>query len=121
MRLEMDLSMCTPELHLFHSRKKCRSFLERIGWDPDRFRDADAQTWCGWARDGVYCAVVLMEADSSWHAEAALLAHEAVHVAEAVTRELGIDDEEARAYMCQSASYELFVAHERWKRNHGLG
>ena len=120
MRLEMSLKQCTPELHLFHSRKRCARYLRRLGWDAG-FLDTDAQTWCGWCSDGLYRAVVLMEADSSWHAEAALLAHEAVHVAEAVTRELRIDDEEARAYMVQSASYELFCGHERWKRKHGLG
>lgn len=118
MKLDMSLSMCTPELHLFHSRGKCGRYLKRIGFPTD-FLEANAQTWCGRCEDGTYRAVVLMEADSSWHAEAALLAHEAVHVAEAMTRELGIDDEEARAYICQSASYELFAAHEKWKRKHG--
>lgn len=118
MRCEMDLSMCTPTLHLFHSRAKCEKLLGKLGWAVD-YQEADAQTWCGWDGGGEFRAVVLMEADSTWHAEASLLAHEAVHVAEAVTRALGIDDEEARAYMCQSASYALFTAHEAWKRKHG--
>lgn len=118
MKLNVSLDQCVPELHLFHSRKKCKKYTKgQLGWKWNPL-GADAQTWCGWGKDGIYRAVVLLEADSSWHAEAALLAHESVHVAEAVTRELGVDDEEARAYMCQSVSYELFCAHERWKRKH---
>lgn len=118
MDLRIDMDHCLPALHLMHSRKKCRRLVERLGWKWDPL-EADALTMCGWGGDGDFHAVVLMEADSSWHADAALLAHESVHVAEATARQLGVDDEEFLAYMVQGVSQALFEGHDRWKRKHG--
>ena len=101
-----------PEVRLFHDRDKCRRFLRKQGMEP-RFLNTGAQTWYA---DEV--AVVLFECDNTWHAEAALLAHEAVHVTSAHFDELGEEspNEEFMAYGVQVVSRALFEAHEKWKR-----
>lgn len=105
-----------PELRLYHSREKCARALDELKCVA-KFTGTDAQMWL--VRD---VAVVLMEADSDWHSEAALLCHEAVHVADEWLRALGESDpgDEERAYMVQCIAEPLFRAHEKWKRKHGL-
>lgn len=103
-----------PEVRLFHDEGKCRRFVRRrLGKEP-RFLGTGAQTWYG---DDV--AVVLITCDASWHAEAALLAHEAVHVFRVHCDHIGEEHpgEEFEAYFVQVVSRALFEAHEKWKRN----
>ena len=104
-----------PELRLYHSRRKCAKALDKLGCATS-FMDADAQMWLV---GGV--AVVLMEGKSDWHAEAALLCHEAVHVADEWLESLGEDSpgREERAFMVQCVAEPLFRAHEKWKRERG--
>lgn len=118
-RCEFDLGNLVPYLELFHGRGKCRKRLEKLGWAWNPLKHVDAQTWCGWGADGRYHAVVLMEADSTWEAEAAMLAHEAVHVAMGVLDAVGSADEELLAYMVQGASQSMLEAHARWRGGHG--
>lgn len=101
-----------PELHLFHSRDKADRFIRKALDKVPLFLGAGAQTWCD---DGI--AVVLMEAESDWHTEAALLAHEAYHVVSMHYGYLGEESpsEEFVAYGVQVVSKALFEAHERWK------
>lgn len=115
MRLECTFPM--PELHLFHSRRKAIRMLRRLGFDSEPL-GTDAQMWFA---EGV--AVVLIEACGDRHEEAALLAHEAVHVAEEWLRWLGEEEpaDEERAYMVQCIAEPLLRAHGRWKRKHGRG
>lgn len=104
-----------PEVRLFHDREKCRRFVrKRLDKEP-RFIGAGAQTW--YADD---VAVVLIECDASWHAEAALLCHEAVHVASMHFAHIGEEhpNEEFTAYLVQIVSRALFESHEKWKRRH---
>lgn len=104
-----------PEVHLFHSREKCRRFIrDKLGFEP-KFSDNSASTWY---REDV--AVVMMNCDASWHAEAALLCHEAVHVASMHFAHMGEEhpNEEFSAYLVQVVSRALFEAHEKWKRKH---
>ncbi len=101
-----------PEVRLFHERGRCERFLHKHGREP-RFLGVGAQTW--------YfdeTAVVLIECDASWHAEAALLVHEAYHAVMAHFSELGEEhpSEEFVAYGVQVVSRALFEAHEKWKR-----
>ena len=105
-----------PELRLYHSRKKCLKTLHALGYD-SRLLVTDSQMWLV---DGT--AIVLMEADADWHAEAALLCHEAVHVADEWLKALGEDSpgDEERAYMVQCVAEPLFRAHEKWKRKREL-
>lgn len=104
-----------PEVHLFHNRGKCARFVRRIGGHSEPMDGKDAQTWF-FGGDGKSIAVVLFEADADWHAEAALLAHEAVHVALDMARHLGIEDDEVIAYTAQDVAEGLFRAHDEWKR-----
>lgn len=103
-----------PELRLYHSREKCAKALDGMGC-VTRMLDADAQMWLVGNT-----AVVLMEGDAGWHAEAALLCHEAVHIAEEWLRAIGEDSpgDEERAFMVQCIAEPLFRAHEKWKRKH---
>ena len=106
-----------PELRLYHSREKCARALDELEC-ATRFIDADAQMWL--VGD---TAIVLMEGESDWHAEAALLCHEAVHVADEWLEAIGEDSpgKEERAFMVQCIVEPMFRAHERWKRKHGRG
>jgi len=104
-----------PELRLYHSRKKCLKALDRLKC-VTKPMESDAQMWL--VGD---VAVVLIENESDWHAEAALLCHEAVHVADEWLKALGEDrpGDEERAFMVQCIAEPLFRAHEKWKREHG--
>lgn len=111
----MKLECCQfpmPGLRLYHSRKKCLKALDRLGCVTEVL-ETDAQMWL--VKD---VAVVLMEGKSDWHSEAALLCHEAVHVADEWLKALGEDSPgaEERAYMVQCVAEPLFRAHEKWKR-----
>jgi hypothetical protein len=113
MKLECN-AFPMPELRLYHSRGKCLKALHRLGCATEP-SDADAQMWL--VGD---VAVVLMEGEADWHAEAALLVHEAVHVADEWLKAMGEDSpgDEERAYVVQCVAEPLFRAHERWKRKH---
>ena len=104
-----------PEIHLFHSRKKAERLIRKAMDRVPRFIDgAGAQTWCDKGIGVVFMSPAL---DSDWHADAALLAHEAVHVVLMHFAYLGEEDpnEEFVAYGVQVVSKALFEAHERWK------
>lgn len=114
MKLECN-AFPMPELRLYHSRKKCLKALDRLGCVTEPI-ETDAQMWLVGE-----VAVVLVEGEADWHAEAALLCHEATHVADEWLRALGEDDpgDEERAYMVQCVADPLFRAHEKWMRKHG--
>lgn len=102
-----------PELHLFHSKKKADRFIRKHLDKVPRFIDTCAQTWCD---DGI--AVVYMGCfTNNWHADAALLAHEAYHVVSMHYDYLGEESpsEEFVAYGVQVISKALFEAHDKWK------
>lgn len=104
-----------PEIHLFHTRNKTEKFIRKKLDRMPRFLDTGAQTWC---EDGV--AVVYMNCCGDWHADAALLAHEAYHVVSMHYAYLGEESpsEEFVAYGIQVVCKALFEAHERWKTKH---
>lgn len=114
MRASSRLGLMVPEIHLFHSRKRCTRYLRR------RFGDCEMYDTPGqmWYQDGV--AVVLMTHSGRPTTEQSLLVHEAYHVAVAHMEFLGEDDagEETMAYLLQTISDALFGAHERWRRRH---
>lgn len=118
MRASSDLGLLVPEIHLFHSRKKCVRYLgEHSDGEPLGLGDTDGQMFY---QDGV--VVVLIEHDGRSETEQSLLVHEAYHAAVAHMTWLGEDapGEEVMAYLIQTISHALFVAHSRWKRKHNL-
>lgn len=115
MRCDFDMNRYMPELMLFHSEAKCRRYFESLGVAYEPLERKDAQTWF-LSKPGDMKAVVLMRRDGDWHSDAGLLAHEATHVALDVCRELGLEGDEAVAYIAGEASEALFRAHEKWKR-----
>lgn len=101
-----------PKLQLVHSRRKAEKVLRKLGCKTE-FLETEAQMWLVGSN-----AIVLFEADCDWHSEAALLCHEAVHVADEWLKALGEDSPgtEERAYMVQCIAEPFFRAHEKWKR-----
>lgn len=116
MRANSDIGLLLPEVHLFHSRKRCAKFLKKNKIKVELFDTEGQMVYC----DGV--AVILMEHSGRPSTELALLVHEAYHAAEAHMRWLGEDEygEESMAYLMQTISAGLFEAHIRWKECRGL-
>lgn len=114
MRANGDIGLLLPEVHLFHSRKKCARFLRRNKLKVELFGTEGQMIY----RGGV--AVVLMEHEGRRSTELALLVHEAYHAAEAHMEWLGEDSygEESMAYLLQTITAGLFDAHLRWRKRH---
>lgn len=115
MRANGDIGLLLPDVHLFHSRKKCKRFLKRNGFDDVELYDTEGQMIYS---DGL--SVVLMEHNGRRSTELALLVHEAYHAAEAHMSWLGEDryGEESMAYLLQTITAGLFDAHLRWRKKH---
>lgn len=117
MRANSDLGLMTPEVRLFHSRKKFkRYYKKRYGKKPELGDTEGQMTYVGGK------ALVLMTYVGSEESELGLLAHEAYHAAVAHMTFLGEDEagEETMAYLIQSISHGLFVAHRKWRGRKGL-
>lgn len=106
-----------PEVRLFHSRKRLNRYCKRKYGERPRQYDAEGQMYY---RGGE--ALVLMTYVGREEAELSLLVHEAYHAAVAHMAFLGEDNagEETMAYLIQSITHGLFMAHFRWKRKKGL-
>lgn len=113
MRANSDLGLMAPHVHLFHSRKKCKRFLEDRMHIKANFFECEGQMFY---HEGI--AVILMEHRGKDSTELALLAHEAYHAAVAHMDWLGEDEagEETMACLIQTIANGLFVAHDKWKR-----
>lgn len=117
MRANSEIGLMAPEVHLFHSRKKCEKYLKgHFAGKCELFGTEGQMVYGG----GI--AVVLMEHRGKPETELSLLVHEAYHAAVAHMGFLGEDDagEETMAYLIQTIANGLFEAHERWKRGKGL-
>lgn len=114
MRASSDLGLMTPEVHLFHNSRKFERFCEKELGGTELI-DTDGQmTYC----DGV--AAIKMTHSGNQETELSLLVHEAYHAAVAHMEWMGENDagEETMAYLMQTITNGLFVAHARWKRKH---
>lgn len=116
MRVKAKANPFIPEVHLFHDRAKYRRFVEKKVGECE-ISDAEGQTVYV---DGI--AAILITSNASWHNEAALLTHEAVHAVMSHLGWLGDEapSEEVLAYAVQIVSGALFHAHEDWKVRHGF-
>lgn len=117
MKANSSLGLMIPEVRLFHSRKKLKKYYKReYGEKPELF-DTEGQMYY---RNGE--VIILMTYLGNEASELSLLVHEAYHAAVAHMDMLGEDDagEETMAYLIQSISNGLFVAHRKWKRKKGL-
>ena len=117
MRANSSSDMMVPNVHLFHSRKKCRKFLKRNGWKKVKFYGTGAQMMYS---DGM--AVILMEHEGDPIGEASLLVHECYHAAYHHMDWMGEDDygEESMAYLIQTIAHGVLSAHGAWKAKHGM-
>ena len=103
-----------PKLRLFHSRKKAAKYMRRHGEDTEPLPMADAQTWMNDAR---YEAVVLFESSSGdMTNDAALMAHEATHIALWALDTIGEDKpaEEELCYIVEAVTLALCDMHSEW-------
>lgn len=117
MKANSELGLMVPEVRLFHSRNGFKKYYRKaFGEDAELF-DAEGQMTY---RDGE--VLVLMTHVGKSESELSLLVHEAYHAAKAHMEMLGEDDagEETMAYLIQTISNGLFVAHNKWKRKKGL-
>ena len=116
MRVEVRANPFIPELHLFHSRRKCAAFCER------RFGRYDDLGSAGQAlySDGVAVVLIDPPEDADLASTFALIAHESYHVARMHLEALGEADcgEEIMAYMMQVVSGSLCSAHIDWMASH---
>lgn len=107
------------DVHLFISRKKCKRFLRKIGWNDVKLMDTDAQTISGDV-DGRTVSVVLMDQCGDAREEVALLAHEAYHAALYVAKKIGAsEEEELMAYLVQNTLYDLMAEYDKLLKKHG--
>lgn len=103
-----------PELHLFHSQDKADRFIRKNFDKRPLFTGEDGQTWY---EDGMAVILMTTPPETDWHADAALLVHEAYHVVSEHYAYLGEErpSQEFMAYGMQVVSEALFGAHDRWK------
>jgi hypothetical protein len=113
MRVNNDFGLMTPELHLFHDRRKCRKFLKKNGWKKVKFYSTGAQMFYDNA-----VATILIEYEGDRMAEYSLLVHECYHAAVSHMEWMGEDDygEESMAYLIQTISHGVLEAHDAWRR-----
>lgn len=121
MRCEIDHTIPVPELRLFHSRGRMTTWCAKRGIPNEcmEFLDADAQAWT-WKKDSEVVCIVLFENMADDLSDAALLAHEAVHVACNTLGMIGEDDygEETLAYLVEAFTLALLRAHRKWMDKH---
>lgn len=118
MRIATPYNALLPEVRLFHTWEKYNRWIERQGERPVEPHETDGNmTYI----DG-RAAILICTDWGCWHEEAALLVHEAYHAVSEHFRAIGetAPGGEVMAYSVQMLSVELFVAHERWKRKHGM-
>ena len=112
-----------PPVHvvLTHSRRKALRFVREHGIEDAGLLETDAQTVTV-VNGGARHNLVLMEAskDLAPAQEYALLAHEAVHVAQDYFEGLGENSpsSEFEAYVVQSIFQLLLTRHLDWKERH---
>lgn len=110
------------ELHLYHKREKVLRLARRLGTSVSFVESAHAQT-NGFDSGGVLICFVLLEAEVREADQlAALMAHEAVHVAQIILDRFGEDEpgEETRAYLVQGVTYALLDMQRRWASGHPI-
>lgn len=111
------------ELHLYHRRERALRLARRLGASVTFVESAHAQTNGFDSGDDLVC-FVLLEADVRDADQlAALMAHEAVHVAQTILDHFGEDEpgEETRAYLVQGVTHALLEMQRRWAVGHPIG
>lgn len=111
-------------IRITHSKKRLRKWCESIGADYEpiekKMETADAIANSFINHDGRLLFIVWMHdtTDDSAAQDAALLAHEAVHVAQAYFDYMGEDKpgDEQYAYVVQHATHYLVQEHFDWKQ-----
>ncbi|MEG1906843.1 MAG: hypothetical protein RR178_05195 [Gordonibacter sp.] len=105
-------------LGLTHSRAKALAFVREHGIEDANLRRGDAQTVALINGKDVRIMVLMECKGATRTQEHALLAHEAVHVAQHYFESLGEGEpsSEFAAYVVQATAQYLIERHEKWKR-----
>ena len=122
MRRNIQTTFGEVELHLFHRREKVLRLTRRLGASVTFVENAHAQTNGFDGGEDLVCFVLLEAEVREADQLAALMAHEAVHVAQIVLDHFGEDEpgEETRAYLVQGVTYALLDMQRRWASGHPI-
>ena len=123
MRRYVQTTFGEVELHLFHRRERVLRLVRRLGASVTFVESAHAQTNGFDSGDDLVCFVLLEAEVRDQDQLAALMAHEAVHVAQTILDHFGEDEpgEETRAYLVQNVTYALLDMQRRWAVGHPIG
>ena len=122
MRRYVQTTFGEVELHLYHRRERALRLARRLGAPMTLLDRAHAQTNGFDGGEDLACFVLLEAEVRDADQLAALMAHEAVHVAQNVLDHFGEDDpgEETRAYLVQNVTYALLDMQRRWASGHPI-
>lgn len=119
-----EVSAMPPLLvRITHSKKKLRKWYREFGEDPECLEESFAKSdaIANTLVNGGECVHIVYMNDSlenSAEADAGLLAHEAVHIAQEYFNHIGeyVPSDELRAYVVQGVTTYLVGKHFDWKR-----
>ena len=122
MRRFVQTTFGEVELHLFHRRERALRLARRLGASVTFVESAHAQTNGFGSGEDLACFVLLEAEVRDADQLAALMAHEAVHVAQIVLDHFGEDEpgEETRAYLVQNVTYALLEMQRLWASGHPI-
>lgn len=122
MRRYVQTTFGEVELHLFHRRERVLRLARRLGASVTFVESAHAQTNGFDNGEDLVCLVLLEAEVRDADQLAALMAHEAVHVAQIVLDHFGEEEpgEETRACLVQNVTYALLEMQRLWASGHPI-
>lgn len=108
-----------PEIRLYHKTEKALRYLEKSGATEEALPYVDAQTWL--TVDGRRAVVLFSRPTGDMATDAAMMAHEATHIALFALDSIGEDEpaEEEMCYAVQAVTLALCKMHFKWAKKHG--
>jgi len=120
MKCKCDYStLPMPEIRLYHDTEKALRYLAKSGATEEALPYADAQTWL--TVDGRRAVVLFSKPTGDTATDAALMAHEATHIALFALDAIGEEEpaEEELCYVVQAVTLALCEMHLKWAKKHG--
>lgn len=105
-----------PEIRLYHDTGKALRYLAKSGVTEEAMPYSDAQTWL--TADGRKAVVLFGKPTGDTATDAALMAHEATHIALFALDAVGEDEpaEEELCYVVQAITLALCEMHFKWQQ-----
>lgn len=122
MRRYIQTTFGEVELHLFHRRERALRLARRLGASVTFVESVHAQTGGFDSGEDLACFVLLEAEVRDADQLAALMAHEAVHVAQIVLDHFGEEEpgEETVAHLVQNVTYALLEMQRLWANGHPI-